>query len=380
KKILIRLPKENEEEIKATIEGLDLSNYTFDKYISKKDESNFEINLDIPDKYKKLLDETIKINTQVKFTRDLINENSEDMTPLALEKLAKEFAKKNKLKIKILNEKEIQKEKLNLLWAVGKGSQFPPRLIILEYNGNPKSKEITALVGKGITFDTGGINLKPSGFLEDMKCDMGGAATAFGTFRASVETKLKKNLILVMSCAENAISGKAYKPGDVFISHANISVEIANTDAEGRLALADALSYLQKKYKPTTIIDLATLTGASLVALGPSLIAMMGNDKSTMKQIFESGEKTFERVWELPIYDEHRDLMKSKIADIKNLGGKFGGCITAGAFLEKFIKENIKWVHLDIAGAAYARKSDLYIPEFGTGRGVRLLVDYLKNN
>ncbi|MCA9496459.1 MAG: leucyl aminopeptidase family protein, partial [Nanoarchaeota archaeon] len=367
-------------EIKAIIDGLDLTDYSFNKYISKKEDYNFEINLDISQKYKTLLNETLKINKEVKFTRDLVNENSDDMTPIVIEKLAKTFAKKNKLKIKILNEKEIQKEKLNLLWAVGRGSQHPPRLIIIEYNGNPKSKEITALVGKGITFDTGGINLKPSGFLEDMKCDMGGAATAFGTFKATVETKLKKNLLLVMSCAENAISGKAYKPGDVFISHAKISVEIANTDAEGRLALADALSYLQKKYKPTKIIDMATLTGSCLVALGPSIIAMMGNNKEMIKQLFESGERTFERAWELPIYDEHRELMKSKIADIKNLSGKFGGCITAGAFLENFIKENIQWVHLDIAGAAYARKKDSYIPEFGTGRGVRLLIDYLKNN
>lgn len=377
----IEIPFQKENEIKAAIEGLDLTNYKFDKYISKKEKDiSISIHLNIEKKYEKLLKDTLIINQNVKITRDLVNENSDIMTPQKFEKISKEFAKKHKLKIKILDEKQIKNEKLNLIHNVGKGSQFPPRLIIIEYDGNPKSKEKIALVGKGLTFDTGGINLKPTGFLEDMKCDMGGAATCYGAFKTIVELKLKQNVILVLACAENAIDGKSFKPGDIITSYNKTTVEVGNTDAEGRLVLADAVSYLQKNYTPTTIIDIATLTGACMVALGPSLIAMYGNNEKLKKEIFESGEKTFEKVWEMPIYDEHRDLNKSKIADIKNYGGRFGGSITAAAFIEKFVDtKKIKWVHLDIAGAAYSKKEEYYIPEFGTGRGVRLLIDYLKN-
>lgn len=384
KNILFEVPKENDLEISSIVESLDLTDYSFDKYISKKkDDEKIDMNcyLNVSNKYKKLILDTLVVCKNVKFARNLVNENSNIITPKKLEILAKDFAKKNRLKIKILDEKLIVKEKLGLLWAVGKGSEFKPRLIILEYLGDLNSTEKIALVGKGITFDTGGINLKPSGFLEDMKSDMAGAAAVFGTFISAVELGLKKNLILVIPTAENAISSQSYKPGDVFIGYNGKSVEIGNTDAEGRLILSDSLSYLQKNYKPTKIIDVATLTGACLIALGPSLIAMLGNDEQMKKQIFKSGENTFERVWELPIYDEHRDLIKSNIADVKNIGSsRFGGTITAAAFLENFIQKGIKWTHLDIAGAARSDKKEFYVSQFGTGRGVRLLFDWLKNN
>ncbi|MDA3855689.1 MAG: leucyl aminopeptidase family protein [Candidatus Woesearchaeota archaeon] len=381
-KISIEVPKEQEDEIVAIIEGIDLSDYKFNKYIKEKKENEIEIIIIINKKYQKILNETLIITKNTKITRDLVNENSNIITPQYLEQLSKDLAKKNKLKIKVLNEKQIQKEKLNLLYAVGQGSIFPPRLIIVEYNGNPKSKEKIALVGKGITFDTGGTNLKPTGFVEDMKSDMGGAATVYSIFKSAIELKLKQNLILVIPSAENSLSANAFKPGDVFIGYNQLSVEIGNTDAEGRLILADAIAYIQKNYKPTQIIDMATLTGACLVALGTNLIAMLGNNKKIKKQIFESGEKTFDRVWELPIYDEHRESIKSKIADMKNIGAnRYGGTITAAAFLEKFIEKNTKWTHLDIAGAARSHgKVAPYITDFGTGRGVRLIVDYIKNN
>ena len=290
------------------------------------------------------------------------------------------FQKKNKLKIKILNEKQIQKEKLNLIYNVGKGSSNPPRLIIVEYNGNPKSKEKIALVGKGLTYDSGGLNLKPTGYIETMKLDMGGAATVLGAFKTAVELKIKKNIVLVIGTAENAIDANSYKPGDVIKSYDGKTVEIKNTDAEGRLVLADSLAYLQKNYKPTHIIDLATLTGACLVALGPSLIAILGNDDKMKEEIFNSSQKTNDKGWHLPIYDEHREMNKSQIADIKNLGGKYAGTITAAAFLESFINKEVKWTHLDIAGAAFSESSKIekYIPSYGgTGIGVRLLIDYL---
>jgi leucyl aminopeptidase len=366
--------------IKAVVEGLDLTDYKFDKYLSDKYKFDIKYSFVLDKKFTKQINEVIVVNSNTKIVRDMVNENACDMTPKKLESVAKVLAKKNKLKIKVLDEKKIISEKLGLLNAVGKGSVNPPRLIIVEYSGDKKSSEKIALVGKGITFDTGGINLKPSGAIEEMRLDMGGAATAFGAFKSAVELGLKKNLILVMSCAENAISGSAYIPGDVFVSHSGKSVEIKNTDAEGRLVLADGLSYVQKHFKPTKIIDLATLTGACLVALGPSLIAILGNDEKFEEEIYSCGENVCERGWRLPIHDEHRDLLKSEVADFSNLGGKMGGCISAAAFLEKFIEKNISWVHMDIAGAAFSEKENNYVPVNATGRGVRLLVNYFENN
>ncbi len=381
--ILINIPKEDTDEIGAIVDGIELTDYKFDKYLSKsveekKKKKEMNVSLNVNAKFSKTVKEKMLVCSHVKFTRNLVNENADIITPAKMESLAKEFAKKNKLKIKVLDEKALVKEKLNLMYAVGKGAANPPRLVIVEYNGNSKSKEKIALVGKGVTFDAGGINLKPTGYIEDMKTDMGGAATVFGAFKAIVELGLKKNIVLVMGLVENAIGSKAYKPGDIFIGYNGTSVEIGNTDAEGRLVLADSLAYVQKNFKPSKIVDMATLTGACLVALGPKLIGMMGNDDKMKKEIFESGEKTYDRVWELPIYEEHREAIKGKMADIKNIGGKFGGTITAGAFLEKFIDNDVKWVHLDIAGAARAYVPEKYMPEFGTGRGVRLLVDWLK--
>lgn len=375
------IPKQNEIEINSIIEGLDLSEYKFDKYLKKEElEKEFEINLNIDKKYDLVIKKTLIINKNVKLTRELVNENANIITPEKMENIVKKFTTENKLYFKSLNEKEIEKEKLNLLYAVGKGSSVPPRLIIAEYLGDKNSKAKLALVGKGVTFDTGGVNLKSTGHVEDMKTDMAGSASCFAIFKTAVELKLKKNILLVLPMAENALSGSAYKPGDIFTSHNGISVEIANTDAEGRLVLADALSYAQKNYKITEIIDMATLTGACSIALGPSLIAMLGNNTEIKTKLFKSGEDTFERVWELPIYDEHRDLIKGKFSDIKNSGGRQGGTITAAAFIEKFIEKEVKWTHLDIASAARSLKEDYYIPEYATGRGVRLIVNYLENN
>ncbi len=380
KQVSIEIPFEKENEVKAITEGLDLTDYDYSYKTEKKEKYEIKINFLVKDSFKKIIQETLIINDQVKKTRNLVNENSNTLTPQKFEKIAKAFAKENKLKIKVLDEKQLKKEGLNLHVAVGQSSEFPPRLIIVEYNGNTKSKEKIALVGKGITFDTGGINLKPTGYLEDMRTDMGGAATVFGAFKAAVKLKLKKNIILVMACAENGIGNNAYKPGDIYKSYKGISVEIGNTDAEGRLVLADALSYIQKNYKPQEIIDMATLTGACLVALGPKLIGMLGNNEKIKKSLYECGERTGDRVWELPIYSEHRESLKSTFADTKSTGGRYGGTITAAAFLEKFIEKDIKWTHLDIAGAARpASNPDPYDSEYATGKGVRLLTEYLKN-
>jgi leucyl aminopeptidase len=379
----VEVPEEKEKEVKAVIEGFDLSDYKFDKYITEKEEKDLEISvsLDVSNKFSAVLKETLLIDNNVKIVRDLVNENTNEKTPQKLAEIVSNFAKKSNLKYEMLDEKAIQTKGLGLLWAVGKGSQYPPRLIVAEYKGDPKSKEIIALVGKGIVFDTGGTNLKPTGYIEDMKTDMAGAAACFGAFKTAVELKLKKNLILVIPTAENVLSGHSYKPGDFFTSYRGLTVEVDNTDAEGRLVLADAIAYVEENYKPTIIVDLATLTGACMVALGSNVAGLMGNNDELKKNLFKAGEETSERLWELPIYEDHRDAMKSKFADIKNSGSeRYGGAMQGAAFLERFVQEGIQWAHLDIAGPARSKKESYYVPEFGTGKFVRLLVEFLQNN
>ena len=376
-KISFEVPNNNIQEI---IEGISLSDYKFDKYKIDKKNKKYNVNLNVKNnsENKNILKQINILCENIKTSRDLIFENSNIITPVFLEKQAKIFSKKNKLKIEILNEKQIFSKKLNLLNAVGMGSSNPPRLIIMEYCGDKKNKKKICLVGKGITFDTGGSNLKLSGYMEDMRGDMAGSSVVFGTFKSIVENKLKKNVICVMTCAENSISHNSYKCGDTFVSYNGLSVEIGNTDAEGRLVLADAISYVSKKYKPNIIIDVATLTGAIMVSLGLSTFGIFSNDEKLAKKIFESGEKTDERVWQFPIYEEHKNLIKSQIADIKNTGGRFGGSITAAAFLEKFIEKNIKWCHIDIAGSLnYEDK--FFNPKFGNAKGVRLLYNFIEN-
>lgn len=367
------------ENIVAGFEGFYLASYKFDKYkFEKPEKKDIIVLLNVDSNIKTKIDECITVCNNVMFSRDLVNENSNVVVPKMLADMSLNFAKDNGLKYEILDEIQIKEKGLNLLYNVGRGSSNPPRLIIVEYNGDPESDDRYAIVGKGITFDTGGVNLKPTGFLEDMKMDMGGAACVFGAFKSIVELKLKKNVIMVISSAENSLSGSAYNPGDNLVSYKGLSVEITNTDAEGRLVLADGISYIQKNYDVTHVIDVATLTGAIMIALGTDLIGLFGNDEVIIKNLFDSGERTYERVWNLPIYDEHREMIKAKVADIKNSAGRMGGSITAAAFLEKFIEDGVKWVHLDIAGVAKVEKPKYYFSEFATGSGVRLLVDFFK--
>ena len=266
---------EEKENILSFVEGIELSNYDFDKYKIKKNKmKNLEINFLANENFSKEIKQIILVCDNVKITRDLVNSNADDINPIYFEKISKNIAKKNKLKIEILSDSKLKQKGLNLIHSVGMGSKYPSKLILIEYNGNKNSKDKTALIGKGVTFDTGGINLKPTGFIEDMKLDMGGAATCFGAFKSIVEMKLKKNIVLVLALVENSISHLAYKPGDIIQSLKGDFVEITNTDAEGRLILADAMTYVQRKYKVQKIIDLATLTGAIMVALGPKLIGL----------------------------------------------------------------------------------------------------------
>lgn len=313
----------------------------------------------------------------VNLTRDLINNNADTITPQALAEQAKQLGKKfPKVRVKIFGKKEIEKKKMGLLLAVNQGSATDPVLAVMEYRGNPQSKDVTAIVGKGITYDTGGLNLKPTGSMETMKEDMSGAAVVIGSMYAAAALKLKVNLIAVFASTENAIGPKAYKPGDVFISYLGKSVEINNTDAEGRLILADAIAYTVKELKPTRIINFATLTGAILVALGEEASGLFSNNDALARQLEEAGAVTGERLWRLPLFAEYREELKSVIADMKNCGSRKAGSITAAKFLQEFVQE-CPWAHLDIAGTAF-REAKYYNTTQASGVGVRLVVQLLE--
>lgn len=259
--------------------------------------------------------------------------------------------------------------------GVCQGSARPPRFIILEYG--PASKKPVVLVGKGVTFDTGGISIKPSANMAEMKMDMSGAAAVIGAFEAVARLKLPVHLIGLIPAVENMPSGSAVRPGDILRHFNGKTSEVDNTDAEGRLILADALAYAEK-YKPAAVIDLATLTGAVVVALGHVATGMMGNDEDLMKKLKASGEQTYERVWQLPLFEEYEKLIKSDVADVKNVGGRWAGSITAALFLKKFTG-TYNWAHLDIAGTAILEEAQEYIPKGGSGVGVRLLTNFLKS-
>lgn len=315
----------------------------------------------------------------VNMVRDLVNGNADDVTPQHLAAVATGIAKMHKhVKTTLFDKKRIEKEKMGLLLAVNRGSPHDPVFLTVEYKGNPKSSDSTVLVGKGITFDTGGLNLKPTGSMETMKCDMAGAATVLAVIQAAAALELKVNVTAVVASTENSIGSNSYKPGDVYAGYAGKSVEIGNTDAEGRLVLADALAYAVDNLKPTRLIDVATLTGAVEVALGNEATGLLSNNDVLADLLARSGSVTGERVWRLPLYDDYREQLKSDVADIKSTGGRSGGCITAAKFLQEFVGKT-PWAHLDIAATAFLSEGKRYTPKHATGVGVRLLVSLLES-
>lgn len=365
------------------IEGALLSLYKFERYRKEKDNKKID-NITILSKTSKRFSNELKwtkaIISSVYFARDFINTPSNDMTPSDLAKAAVSLKQKN-LSVKILEKKDAEKLGMGAYLSVAKGSKEPPKFIVLEYKGSKgKSAEAgnpLALIGKSITFDSGGISLKPSDGMEKMKYDMAGGAAVLGVLKAASVLKLPVNLIGILPATENLPGGSATKPGDIARSITGKTVEIINTDAEGRLILADAIGYA-KRFKPKAIIDIATLTGACSVALGNEAIAMMGNDRKLLDKIKKSADNTYERVWEMPLFDEYKEYIKSDIADIKNTGGKTGSLVTAAYFLYEFA-EKTPWVHLDIASTAWVEKDKPYIPKGASGIGVRLIMDLIKN-
>ena len=367
------------EGIVALVEGASLGGYEWKKYLTQEKEEKINDKIIHLMGNKQLIQKAATICKNVNFARDMVNENADIMNSAKIEKLVKESIRGHpKVKLEILGRGQMKRLGLNLILAVNSGSMYEPRLIIIRYNGAGNAP-YTAIIGKGITFDAGGLNLKPTGYLEDMRQDMGGSAAVLGVLRNVLEFKPKKNLIFALGIAENAIGSRSYKPGDVIKSYSGMTVEIANTDAEGRLVLADSNAYIAKKYKPEHIINIATLTGAVIVALGKEYSGLMSDDQEVADRLLNSADKTDDRAWQLPIYNELSEHVKSKYADIKNTGLPKGtaGTISAGEFLRQFCN-NVKWSHLDIGGTAFVTgRTDRYFGYGATGAGVRLLTDFV---
>jgi leucyl aminopeptidase len=321
------------------------------------------------------------IGESTNFTRDLANEPGAWMTPTIMADRAKQIAKEFGLSCDVLDQKQMEKLGMGSLLGVARGSDEPPKLIVLKYEPSrfrSRKGELLALVGKGITFDSGGISLKPGENMELMKYDMTGAATVFGTMRAIAQLKPSVPVLGVAPCSENLPSGKATKPGDVLRAMTGKTIEVINTDAEGRLVLADAIAYA-KKLGATKIIDMATLTGAVSIALGDVNTAILGTDQGLIDGVIAAGREVGEKFWQLPLDEEYTKQIKSDIADIKNIGGKKAGTITAAAFLKEFAEET-PWAHLDIAGTAWADPATPYRSKGPTGIAVRTLVEFIERS
>jgi leucyl aminopeptidase len=310
------------------------------------------------------------------FTRNLQMQPGNVCTPTYLAEQARKLAEKHKFGVTILDLAQIKKEGMGALLAVAQGSAQEPRFIVLEYQGGGNGGGTpVALIGKGVTFDSGGISIKPAANMEDMKFDKSGATAVLGAFEVIGRLRPKVNVVGLIPATENLPSGTAVKPGDVVKSHLGKTIEIINTDAEGRLILCDALSYA-RRFKPAAVIDAATLTGAVVVALGHHAIGMMGNDEALLAEVRDAGERAGERCWPLPLWDDYRELLKSDVADVKNSGGRAAGTISGAWFLREFV-EGFPWVHLDIAGTAYLESEGVSHAKGPTAIGVRLFTEFL---
>ncbi|MEM1193294.1 MAG: leucyl aminopeptidase [Pseudomonadota bacterium] len=312
-------------------------------------------------------------------TRDLVSEPANILYPesfadrcRALEELG--------VKVKVLGEKEMEKLGMGSLLGVGQGSVRESKIVAMEWMGGTKGDAPVCFVGKGVTFDTGGISIKPAGGMEDMKWDMGGAGAVTGAMAAIAGRKAKANVVGVIGLVENMPDGNAQRPGDVVTSMSGKTIEVLNTDAEGRLVLADAIWWTQETYKPKTVIDLATLTGAILVSLAHEFAGLFVNDETLAEELLAIGDASGDKLWHMPLTKTHYDMIKSPIADIKNLGGRWGGSSTAASFIGSFIKDGVRWAHLDIAGMAWNEKDTPTIPKGGAGYGVRLLDTYIRTH
>ncbi|MGB3632548.1 MAG: leucyl aminopeptidase [Rubrobacteraceae bacterium] len=369
---------------RAASEGATLGLYRFTRYKTAEEDSNTSeehpVNFDIvlsssgdEEAANRGIREGDSLASAATLARNLANEPSNTATPEYLAERAREISDAHDMELTVLDRSGIEAEGLTGLATVGRSASNEPRFIVLEHlKGGDEAPVV--LIGKAVTFDSGGISIKPSGGMEDMKFDMGGGAAVLGAMEVVGRLDLPLNIIALVPATENLPAGDAYKPGDVLRMHSGKTVEIVTTDAEGRLILADALSYA-KRYEPAAVVDCATLTGAAIVALGHHASGLMGNDEDLIAEVQAAGETSGEKAWPLPLFEEYTEQIRGTTADIKNSGGRFGGALTAGAFLKEFA--DYPWAHLDVAGTAFGGKGNAYTPKGGTGAPARLLVEFL---
>jgi leucyl aminopeptidase len=360
--------------------GLLLRAYAFDKYKTRKGEGEernggkpprITILCANPAAAKKAFAQAEGVADGVMLARDLVNEPANALGPVEFAAKAKELSTLG-VDVTVLTEKEMKKLGMGALLGVAQGSSRPPRLVVMRWNGGKGGDRPIAFVGKGVTFDTGGNSMKPASGMEDMKGDMGGAAAVLGLMHALAARKAKANVVGIIGCVENSVDGNAQRPGDIVTSMSGQTIEVLNTDAEGRLVLGDALWYCNEEFQPRFMVNLATLTGAIMVALGQHHAGLFANDDDLADRLFAAGQATQEKVWRMPLGPEYDKLIDSKNADMKNIGGRYGGAVTAAQFLKRFVKDT-PWAHLDIAGTAMGSPASEINQSWGSGFGVRLL-------
>jgi len=365
--------------------GFSLGGYKFLDYKTGKNNEELKTNLEILIEgriyvaQKHALEKGIAVADSVRLSRDLANHPGNVATPTYLAKTAQKIGKFGGMKITIIDKKDFKKMGLGAIAGVAKGSDETAKMIIMEYKSAKKTAKTLGLVGKGLTFDSGGISLKPGAKMDEMKFDMCGSATVLGIMNAVAIMKPKVNVIAVIGSTENMPGGKAYKPGDILTAYNGKTIEVLNTDAEGRIVLADALSYITRNFHLDALVDFATLTGAVISCLGHEAAAVMGTESSFVKKLLRSGENSGDRLWELPLWDNFCEDTKSKIADVKNMGSRGAGTIMGAAFLKEFIESDVPWAHIDIAGVAWDNKERPHIPKGPSGFGVQLILDFIEH-
>lgn len=373
------------ERVQALCEGVLLADYRFDQYLGEKKRKKQTVLTTVgiwlaPGEKRAEAEAALNVAKQicdgVCFARDLVNQPGNYKSPEYLAKQALQMAEEVGIQATLLEKDELEREGFGGILGVAQGSSRDPYLIVLQYQGGTEDARPIALVGKGVVFDSGGLSLKPSEKMDEMKMDMGGGATVLGAMLTAARMKLPVNLVAVVPAVENMPSGTAIRPGDILTSLSGKTIEVLNTDAEGRLILADALTYVGR-YQPRVVIDLATLTGACIMALGHHASAVLGNHDGLIRQLLKAGERSGERLWQMPLWDEYAAMLKSDFADLKNIGGRPAGTITAAAFLQNFAND-YTWAHIDIAGTAWEEKGRPGCPKGGTGFGVRMLIEYLR--
>ena len=375
------LPVETEAILRALMEGSCLANHIFDKFRKEKKykplrQITFALPRALVGRFRNISKQVETICAGTVTARDWISTPANAKTPEQFAADIAANAKKAGLKTQVIREKQLERHGMGALLSVCRGSKSAPHLVILDHNPAGSGKSIV-LVGKGVTFDSGGLNLKPGSSMTDMKADMSGAAVVAAALMTAARMKTKRRVIGVIPIVENMVNGEATRPGDIVKSYTGKTVEIGNTDAEGRLILIDAMAYAVKRFKPEIMVDLATLTGACVVALGEKIAAVFSEDDALAEAVVAAGKATDEHSWRMPLFQDYKEMLKSEFADINNLpNARWGGAITAALFLSEFV-ENTRWAHIDIAGPAYSKKAGPYCPPGGTGFGVRLLMDLL---